>query len=102
MPGDAPIAAVQSSTGYSARRFTALFADAVGLTPKLYSRINRLRGVVERVARSGVVSWAELAIEHGYYDQSHLTRDFREFSGVTPADYQPLSPASALHMALGS
>jgi hypothetical protein len=30
-----------------------LFTDAVGLTPKLYSRINRLRSVVEQVARGG-------------------------------------------------
>jgi hypothetical protein len=30
-----------------------------------------------------------------------LIRDFRELSGVTPADYRPLSSTSALHMGLG-
>jgi len=68
------------------------------LTPKLYSRINRLRSVVERVARGGEVAWADLASEYGYYDQSHLTRDFREFSGVTPGEYRPVAPGTALHM----
>jgi AraC-like DNA-binding protein len=100
VPTDLRIAQIQSSTGYSPRRFTTLFTDAVGLTPKLYCRINRLRSVVERVARGGELAWADLAGEFGYYDQSHLTRDFREFSGVTPAEYRPLGPDHALHMEL--
>ncbi|HEY7641002.1 MAG TPA: DUF6597 domain-containing transcriptional factor [Steroidobacteraceae bacterium] len=99
-PTDLRIAQIQTSTGYSPRRFTTLFTDTVGLTPKLYSRINRLRSVVERVARGGELAWADLASEYGYYDQSHLTRDFREFSGVTPAEYRPLGPDSSLHMEL--
>lgn len=99
-PTDLRIAQVQSSTGYSPRRFTTLFTNAVGLTPKLYSRISRLRSVVERVARGGEVAWADLASEYGYYDQSHLTRDFREFSGVTPGEYRPVAPGAALHMEL--
>ena len=99
-PTDLRIAQLQSSTGYSPRRFTTLFTDAVGLTPKLYSRINRLRGVVERIARGGELAWADLASEYGYYDQSHLTRDFREFSGVTPGEYRPVRPGAALHMEL--
>ena len=99
-PTELRIAQIQSSTGYSPRRFTTLFTDTVGLTPKLYSRINRLRSVVERVARGGEVAWADLASEYGYYDQSHLTRDFREFSGVTPGEYRPLGPGAPLHMEL--
>jgi AraC-like DNA-binding protein len=99
-PTDLRIAQIQTSTGYSPRRFTTLFTDAVGLTPKLYSRINRLRSVVERVAQGGELAWADLASEYGYYDQSHLTRDFREFSGVTPGEYRPLGPGTALHMEL--
>jgi AraC-like DNA-binding protein len=97
-PTEVRIAELQVATGYSSRRFTTLFSDAVGLTPKLYSRINRLRSVVERVAHGGEVAWADLASEYGYYGQSHLTRDFREFSGVTPGEYRPVAPGSALHM----
>ena len=99
-PTELRIGQLQAATGYSSRRFTTLFTDAVGLTPKLYSRINRLRSVVERVARGGEVAWADLASEYGYYDQSHLTRDFREFSGVTPGEYRPVAPGTALHMEL--
>jgi AraC-like DNA-binding protein len=34
-----------------------------------------------------VVDWGQLALEQGYFDQSHLIRDFVEFSGLSPADY---------------
>jgi AraC-like DNA-binding protein len=94
----AQIADVQKETGYSARRFATLFNDAIGLAPKTFSRIQRLRRVVERVAQGDKASWADMAADHGYYDQSHLTKDFRELSGVTPAAYRPVSPDSALHM----
>jgi AraC-like DNA-binding protein len=96
-PTDVRIAALHGATGYSARRFTTLFTTAVGLTPKLYSRICRLRAVVEQIARCEP-DWAQVASEFGYYDQSHLIHDFRQLSGVTPADYRPVSPARALHM----
>ncbi|MBO0705041.1 MAG: hypothetical protein J2P39_06965, partial [Candidatus Dormibacteraeota bacterium] len=33
------------------------------------------------------VRWAELAVDHGYYDQAHLHRDFRQFLGLTPAAF---------------
>jgi AraC-like DNA-binding protein len=91
------IAEIQEATGYGARRFTTLFENAVGLTPKLYSRILRMRSLVEAVARSGQVDWAEVAVEFGYYDQPHLTREFREFSGVTPGEYCPSLRGSPLH-----
>ena len=99
-PDEVRIGTLQKATGYSSRRFTTLFVRDVGVTPKLYSRIQRLRRVLEEVAQPGDVDWAAVANEHGYYDQSHLTRDFHEFTGCTPAGYRPVSAQSALHMAL--
>jgi hypothetical protein len=38
-----------------------------------------------RHARDGApVRWADLALSHGYFDQSHLVRDVRRFTGLTP------------------
>ncbi|NJO12724.1 MAG: AraC family transcriptional regulator [Gammaproteobacteria bacterium] len=91
---------IQEATGYSARRFNTLFQHAVGLVPKRFCRIQRLRAVVEQVARGEPIEWATLAADNGYFDQSHLNRDFRLFSGVTPGQYRPVSRTRALHMEL--
>jgi AraC-like DNA-binding protein len=99
-PGISRVTPIQEATGYSARRFNTLFQQAVGLAPKRFCQIQRLRAVVEQVARGEPIEWAKVAADNGYFDQSHLNRDFRLFSGVTPGQYRPISHDSALHMEL--
>jgi AraC-like DNA-binding protein len=100
-PAAIRVATLQAATGYGARRFHALFRDNIGLAPKLFSRIARMRAVVENIALTAHVDWADLAAQCGYYDQAHLAHEFREFTGVTPTEYRPVSPQSALHMEIG-
>ena len=90
------IEAVQHATGYGERRFVALFDSIVGLTPKLYSRVQRLKRAVAQIA-VGKSELAQIALDHGFYDQSHLTREFREFAGVTPGAYRPVPDRDPLH-----
>jgi AraC-like DNA-binding protein len=33
------------------------------------------------------INWADLAVDLGYFDQSHFIREFLEFSGLSPTDY---------------
>jgi AraC-like DNA-binding protein len=60
------------------------FARHVGLSPKLLARITRFQHVF-RAFDSGDDGWARVATHCGYYDQSHLLRDFRQFAGESPA-----------------
>lgn len=85
-----------AASGYSHRHFNALFRDAVGLTPKLYSRVQRFHRVLRGMGPG--TSWAELAIAAGYSDQAHFCREFRAFSGVTPGEYVRTNPVDALHL----
>lgn len=78
---------VARKVGLSQRRFIEVFEAEVGLTPKLYSRIQRFQRARALVQRVRAVQWAELAVGCGYFDQSHLIRDFRAFSGLTPEEY---------------
>ena len=71
----------------SDRGFIDVFRSEVGLNPKLFSRIEGFQRVLGKAHRSLDPEWDQLALEHGYFDQSHLIRDFREFSGFSPADY---------------
>jgi AraC-like DNA-binding protein len=72
--------------GLSARRFTRLFAIQVGLTPKLFARVQRFHSMCNRLGAA--VDWSELAVECGYFDQPHLIRDCKLISGFTPSDLQ--------------
>lgn len=74
--------------GLSHRRMISLFDDHIGLKPKVYQRIQRLRAVLERVAADGVGSWARVAYEGGYCDQAHLVNEFQRLTGMTPTFYQ--------------
>lgn len=74
--------------GLSQRHLRRVFLEQTGLSPKLFCRVVRFRGVVERLAGAAAPpDWAELALEHGFYDQSHLVNEFRALSGVTPGQF---------------
>ncbi|HKD67366.1 MAG TPA: helix-turn-helix domain-containing protein [Candidatus Binataceae bacterium] len=81
------VGALTHQIGISQRRFIQVFSDEVGITPKLFCRIQRFQLALSAVQGTGSVNWAGLAADCGYFDQSHLIRDFLEFSGLTPADY---------------
>jgi AraC-like DNA-binding protein len=73
--------------GISHRRFLDVFKFEVGINPKIFLRIQRFQNLLRVVNRSPQLDWAQLAPQHGYFDQSHLIRDFLAFSGLGPADY---------------
>lgn len=82
------VAEVAEAVGLSRRRFGEVFEREVGVTPKLYARLERFHHVKQRVASLGSPpNWATFAIECGYFDQSHMLRDFVEFSTLSPAGY---------------
>jgi AraC-like DNA-binding protein len=73
--------------GLSQRRFIQAFKTEVGLTPKLFSRIQRFQRTRSVIHRDPSPDWASIALDLGYFDQSHLIREFLEFSGHSPTTY---------------
>ncbi|QDT27318.1 transcriptional activator FtrA [Gimesia panareensis] len=92
------VKSVSESLGFSNQRLIRQFQNAVGLSPKLYCRIQRFQSVLDQIVSSEPISWVNVALDNGYYDQSHLIHDFREFTGVTPAEYRPVAPDRKNHM----
>ncbi len=80
----AGVAAVAKSIGVSERQLRQLFRDDVGISPKRFARIARIR---RAAANAGRLGWAALAAEHGFYDQAHLNAEFRDLLGATPRDF---------------
>jgi AraC-like DNA-binding protein len=74
----------------SRRRLSTLFAAEFGVTPKEAARTMRFTHAVTRIGaavRRGSLDLARLAAECGYFDQSHLVRDFRAFAGTSPSGW---------------
>lgn len=95
-----PVADVCSATGLSHRRFIELFRREVGMTPKLFSRVERFQSVVRQVHRAREIDWAGVALDCGYYDQPHFVQDFKSFAGLTPGEYERLRTDHQNHVPL--
>ncbi|MFR9778470.1 AraC family transcriptional regulator [Micromonospora sp. MS34] len=105
--GAVGVGTLADEVGWSRRHLAAIFRREFGLPPKTVGRLVRFQRAyatlgleltdVPGVDRAGgpgddlgcpgrdVAGWAEVAVRCGYYDQSHLIREFREFAGRTPA-----------------
>ncbi|MBL8219040.1 MAG: AraC family transcriptional regulator [Bryobacterales bacterium] len=90
------VAAAVAASGYSHRRFNQLFRAAVGLTPKIYCRVQRFQRTLRAMGCGA--SWIDLALDSGYSDQAHFCREFQAFAGVTPTEYARILPADANHL----
>jgi AraC-like DNA-binding protein len=72
--------------GITARYMQKLFLQYTGLTPKLYSKINRFQHSLRLVTQKDI-SLTSIAYDCGYFDQSHFIREFKSFTGLTPSGY---------------
>lgn len=86
-PHEQTIASVADRLGVSHKHLIELFRRRVGLTPKLYCRIQRFQRVVAEIEQRKSIDWADLACACGYHDQAHFIRDFQAFSGLNPSAY---------------
>jgi AraC-like DNA-binding protein len=73
--------------GLSSRHFIQIFSQEVGLTPRLFCRVQRFQEVLRQIGKAQQVGWTNIALTCGYFDQSHFIHDFQAFSGLNPTTY---------------
>jgi len=73
--------------GMSHRALDRAFGRHVGIAPKRLSRIVRFNYALSRMQQHAAASHSRVALDAGYADQSHMIRDFREFTHSAPADF---------------
>ena len=76
---------VARDVAVTGRQLRRMFTEQVGLGPKALQRIARFQRFLRRADAGRPVALADSAVEAGYADQAHLTRETRELAGVTPA-----------------
>jgi AraC-like DNA-binding protein len=100
-PSMSSVSAVARSAGWSERRFSQIFREQVGVSPKVWCRIERFQRAVRLLHKGADVAWADLALDCGFYDQSHFSNEFRAFSGVDATTYSARRTLWANHIHVG-
>jgi len=85
--GRQPLREVAAAVGVGERRLQQLFRAHVGLSPRAWARLARLHDCLRALRQQSAPAWAEVAVEGGFYDQSHLVNEFRALCGVTPTEF---------------
>lgn len=81
--GRTRIEQLADEVGWSRKRLWSRFRAQVGLTPKAAARLIRFDHAAHRLAAGH--SAAAVASDGGFADQSHLSRDVKDYTGLTPA-----------------
>ena len=81
------VPALADTACLSSKQLTRVFADYVGASPKDFLRIVRVQRALSLFQQQPASSFAQVAYACGFADQSHMIKEFRQFTGYTPAQY---------------
>jgi AraC-like DNA-binding protein len=80
----ASVSTVAADLHMSERHLRRIFREAVGVSPKVFTRLARFHRALRAARGRGVANWAGIAVAAGYYDQAHLVAEFRAIAGAAP------------------
>lgn len=69
----------------SPRHLRRVFTEQAGISPKFFARLKRFNYVHYALIRDPTADWPDFLTAQGFYDQSHLIKDFVEFTGKAPS-----------------
>ncbi|MCC8134978.1 MAG: helix-turn-helix domain-containing protein [Tannerellaceae bacterium] len=77
-----------SASCFSTKQYKRIFNEYVGINPKEFLRILRFQRTLHILHNQPSILFTDLAFQAGYYDQAHLTKEFKRFSGYMPTQYK--------------
>ncbi|MQA09426.1 MAG: helix-turn-helix domain-containing protein [Pseudonocardiaceae bacterium] len=86
--GRIPIGMLVDELGCSHRYLLSEFTAYLGIAPKSFARILRARRA-RRLISEGTMLLRDVAMDCGYSDQAHLSREFRAITGESPSGWHP-------------
>lgn len=85
--GGIEIAALADEVGWSRRHLGEKFRAEVGLSPKVAARVIRFERACALLGRPNRPGLADVAATCGFFDQAHMTREWRSLAGCTPTEW---------------
>jgi AraC-like DNA-binding protein len=87
---------LSQQVSWSDRKLRRRFVDAVGMGPKLVQRIVRVQRALHQLRGRARTSLSGVAVDCGFADQAHMTREVAHFTGLTPSRLRSLAHPSEL------
>ena len=76
------------------RQFLRVFRTYVGIPPKQFIRLRRFHRAIQtmqqNVAKGQPIDLMSIALQHGYYDLSHMALEFQQMGCVSPSHFRML------------
>ena len=85
--GESDVSRLAHAACLSTKQLSRVFSEHTGINPKEFSRTIRFQRALHLLEKNPHISFAALAYECGYYDQSHMIKEFKAYSGYTPGEY---------------
>jgi len=85
--GNIDIDNLASRTCLSRKQFERIFIQHVGSSPKQFLKVVRFQNSLHLKQQNPNKTISDIVFECGYFDQSHLIRDFKNLSGYTPKQF---------------
>ncbi|MGD9493042.1 MAG: DUF6597 domain-containing transcriptional factor [Bacteroidales bacterium] len=74
----------------SVRTIQRYFREVIGISPKLFCQVLRHKFILGLLYKNPEINWSDLQLNGFYYDFAHFSKDFTNFSGLTPRQYLPI------------
>ncbi len=97
--GNIPLDWLAKESCLCTKQFKRKFNERIGVNPKTYARIIRFTKAFNTKNAYPKRDWLRIAIECNYSDYQHLSKDYKEFAGLTPPELHLLennSPENVL------
>jgi AraC-like DNA-binding protein len=85
--GNIPIKRLAEDLNMSKRSLERRFTEHVGIAPKSFSGISRIRKILEMIAHKSIITWKEISNYFEFTDHAHFIHEFKKFTGKTPVEY---------------
>ena len=85
--GNIRVSELSKNVNSSQRQLCRKFDKWVGISPKAFCRIIRFQNILRTLHHHSKCNLLSIALDGGYYDQSHFIHEFNSCCGLNPSEF---------------